>query len=80
MTGYGKLYINGKFITRVYNNIIFLKSIPIGQNEIKVIISSNMDHDIAMNKKLSVVPKVMSFTSDIHKELYSNESRYSSVP
>ena len=51
-TGYGKLYINGKFITRVYNNIIFLKSIPIGQNEIKVILSSNMDHDIAMNKKL----------------------------
>lgn len=51
-TGYGKLYINGKFVTRIYNKITFLKSIPIGQNEIKVILSSNMDHDVAINKKL----------------------------
>ena len=51
-TGYGKLYINGKFITRVYNERLFLKSLPVGNNEIKVILSSNMDHDVALNKEL----------------------------
>lgn len=51
-TGYGKLYINGKFITRIYNSPIFLKSIPEGNNEIKVILSSNMDHDLSIKKKL----------------------------
>ena len=35
-TGYGKLYMNGKFITRVYNKRLFLKSLPVGNNEIKV--------------------------------------------
>jgi len=51
-TGYGKLYINRNFITRVYNERLFLKSIPEGDNEIKVILSSNMDHDVAKNGKL----------------------------
>ena len=51
-TGYGKLYINGKFITRVYNERFFLKSLPVGNNEIKVILSSNMDHDVALNREL----------------------------
>jgi len=52
LTGYGKLYINSNFITRVYNERLFLKSIPEGDNEIKVILSSNMDHDVAKNGKL----------------------------
>ena len=51
-TGYGKLYMNGKFITRVYNKRLFLKSLPVGNNEIRVILSSNMDHDVALNKEL----------------------------
>ena len=51
-TGYGKLYINGKFITRIYNSPIFLKSIPEGNNEIRVILSSNMDHDLFKSEKL----------------------------
>ena len=51
-TGYGKLYINGKFITRIYDERLFLKSLPEGNNEIKVILSTNMDHDIALNKEL----------------------------
>jgi len=51
-TGYGKLYINRNFITRVYNERLFLKSIPEGDNEIKVILSSNMDYDIAKNGEL----------------------------
>jgi hypothetical protein len=51
-TGYGKLYINKNFITRVYNERLFLKSIPEGDNEIKVILSSNMDHDVAKNGEL----------------------------
>ncbi len=51
-TGYGKLYINGKFVTRIYNSPIFLKSVPEGNNEIRVILSSNMDHDLSKNKKL----------------------------
>lgn len=51
-TGYGKLFINGKFITRIYNKYLFLKSIPIGENEIKVILSSNMDADLTYRNEI----------------------------
>ena len=51
-TGYGKLFINGKFVTRIYNEYLFLKSIPIGENEIKVILSSNMDSDLSYQGNL----------------------------
>ncbi len=51
-TGYGKLFINGVYTTRIYGKYLFLREIPIGENEIKVILSSNMDTDIAYNNKI----------------------------
>jgi hypothetical protein len=51
-TGYGKLFINGIYTTRIYSEYLFLKEVPIGNNEIKVILSSNMDIDIAYNSKI----------------------------
>jgi len=51
-TGYGKLFINGIYTTRIYSEYLFLKEVPIGNNEIKVILSSNMDVDIAYNNKI----------------------------
>ena len=51
-TGYGKLFINGKYTTRIYSEYLFLKEIPVGNNEFKVILSSNMDVDIAYNGEL----------------------------
>ena len=46
--GYGKLFINGKYVSRIYGKYHFLKILPVGVNEIKVILSSNLDHDIAI--------------------------------
>ena len=51
-TGYGKLFINGIYTTRVYSEYLFLKEVPVGNNEIKVILISNMDVDIAHNSKI----------------------------
>ena len=51
-TGYGKLFINGIYTTRVYSEYLFLKEVPVGNNEIKVILSSNMDVDIAHDSKI----------------------------
>ena len=51
-TGYGKLFINGIYTTRIYSEYLFLKEVPIGNNEIKVILSSNMDVDIAYNSEI----------------------------
>ena len=51
-TGYGKLFINGVYTTRIYSRYLFLKEMPIGENEFKVILSSNMDTDIAYNDKV----------------------------
>ncbi len=45
--GYGKLYINGDYVSRVYSEYHFIKILPEGNNEIKVILSTNLDHDIA---------------------------------
>jgi hypothetical protein len=45
--GYGKLFINGKYVSRVYGEYHFLRILPVGSNEIKVILSTNLDHDIA---------------------------------
>ena len=45
--GYGKLYINGEYVSRIYSEYHFVKILPVGINEIKVILSSNLDHDVA---------------------------------
>ena len=50
--GYGKLFINGKYVSRIYSPYVFIRQFPEGNNEIKVILSSNMDHDISHNNKL----------------------------
>tara|TARA_Y100001936_G_scaffold70123_1_gene69199 strand:- start:175 stop:981 length:807 start_codon:yes stop_codon:yes gene_type:complete len=47
--GYGKLYINGEYVSRIYSEYHFVKILPVGVNEIKVILSSNLDHDVAYN-------------------------------
>lgn len=47
--GYGKLFINGEYVSRIYSTYFFIRALPIGNNEIKVILSNNMDHDIANN-------------------------------
>ena len=46
--GYGKLFINGEYVSRIYSKYHFVKILPVGVNEIKVILSSNLDHDIAL--------------------------------
>ena len=45
--GYGKLYINGEYVSRIYSEYHFVKILPVGVNEIKVILSTNLDHDVA---------------------------------
>ena len=50
--GYGKLFINGKYVSRIYSPYIFIRQFPEGNNEIKVILSSNMDHDISHENRL----------------------------
>ena len=50
--GYGKLFINGEYISRIYSPYYFIRALPIGNNEIKVILSNNMDHDISYNGKI----------------------------
>tara|TARA_B100001059_G_C17803229_1_gene567526 strand:- start:578 stop:1393 length:816 start_codon:yes stop_codon:yes gene_type:complete len=50
--GYGKLYINGNYVSRIYSEYHFVKILPVGDNEIKVILSTNLDHDIANNGKV----------------------------
>ena len=44
--GYGKLFINGEYVSRIYSQYHFIKILPVGVNEIKVILSTNLDHDI----------------------------------
>lgn len=51
-TGYLKLFINGNYTSRIYSEYFFIKDMPVGINEIKVILSSNMDVDIAHQGKL----------------------------
>ncbi|MEC7864449.1 MAG: hypothetical protein VX890_00840 [Pseudomonadota bacterium] len=51
-TGYGKLFINGVYTSRIYGEYFFIREMPVGNNEIKVILSSNMDVDIAYQDKL----------------------------
>ena len=50
--GYGKLYINGDYVSRIYSEYHFVKILPVGNNEVKVILSTNLDHDIANNGKV----------------------------
>lgn len=50
--GYGKLFINGKYVSRIYSPYVFIRQLPEGNNEIKVILSSNMDHDISHENRL----------------------------
>ena len=50
--GYGKLYINGDYVSRIYSEYHFVRILPVGNNEIKVILSTNFDHDIASNGKV----------------------------
>jgi len=50
--GYGKLFLNGKYISRVYSQYTFIRQFPEGSNELKVILSTNMDHDISHNDML----------------------------
>ena len=49
--GYGKLFINGEYVSRIYSEYHFVKILPVGINEIKVILSTNLDHDISKNGK-----------------------------
>ena len=51
-TGYVKLFINGVYTSRIYSEYFFIKDMPVGNNEIKVILSSNMDVDIAYQDNL----------------------------
>ena len=37
--GYGKLFINGKYVSRIYSPYVFIRQFPEGNNEIKVILS-----------------------------------------
>jgi len=50
--GYGKLYINGDYVSRIYSEYYFIRILPVGFNDITVILSSNLDHDIAVNGKV----------------------------
>ena len=50
--GYGKLFLNGKYTSRIYSEYYFIRNFPEGDNEIKVILSSNMDHDISQDNQL----------------------------
>lgn len=50
--GYGKLYINGDYVSRIYSEYYFLRILPVGFNGITVILSSNLDHDVAVNGKV----------------------------
>ena len=50
--GYGKLFINGEYVSRIYSEYHFVKILPVGINEIKVILSSNLDHDVSYNGKV----------------------------
>ena len=58
--GYGKLYINGEYVSRIYSEYHFVKILPVGVNEIKVILSTNQDHDVA--NKGEVIAKGMLIT------------------
>ena len=50
--GYGKLYINGDYVSRIYSEYYFLRILPVGFNDITVILSSNFDHDISVDGKV----------------------------
>ena len=50
--GYGKLFINGEYVSRIYSEYHFVKILPVGINEIKVILSTNLDHDISNNGRV----------------------------
>ena len=50
--GYGKLYINGEYVSRIYSEYHFVRILPVGFNDITVILSSNLDHDIAIDGKV----------------------------
>ena len=41
LSGFGRLYINDKFKTRIFGNIYHLSSLPLGSNKIKVELCSN---------------------------------------
>tara|TARA_Y100000768_G_scaffold84593_1_gene60454 strand:- start:9155 stop:9964 length:810 start_codon:yes stop_codon:yes gene_type:complete len=50
--GYGKLYINGEYVSRIYSEYHFVRILPVGLNDITVILSSNLDHDVAINGRV----------------------------
>ena len=50
--GYGKLYINGDYVSRIYSEYHFIRILPVGVNAITVILSSNLDHDISIDGKV----------------------------
>ena len=50
--GYGKLYINGEYVSRIYSEYHFIRILPVGFNDITVILSSNLDHDVSINGKV----------------------------
>ncbi len=50
--GYGKLYINGDYVSRIYSEYHFIRILPVGLNDITVILSSNLDHDISIDGKV----------------------------
>jgi len=41
LSGFGRLYINDKFKTRIFGNIYHLSRLPLGSNKIKVELCSN---------------------------------------
>ena len=46
------MYKRQVYTSRIYGEYFFIKNIPVGNNEVKVILSSNMDVDIAYQDKL----------------------------
>ena len=40
--GYGKLFINGEYVSRIYSEYHFVKILPVGINEIKVILEHKL--------------------------------------
>jgi hypothetical protein len=44
--GHAHLYINGEKVTRLYGNWYYLKELPVGKNEIRVIINTNQHEEL----------------------------------
>ena len=72
--GYGKLFINGEYVSRIYSEYHFVKILPVGNNEIKVILSTNLDHDIAVDGKVEIRPMMYLALSYDHRIIDGNQS------